>query len=73
MSRPAGPDTASPPMMGLTATMVASVASSACAMPGTARMGPMEVMGLEGQTMTVSAAVMAATTPGAGAAAGAPA
>jgi hypothetical protein len=60
-------------MMGLTARIVASVASSARAMPGTARMGPMEVMGLEGQTMTASAEAIASTTPGAGSAESAPA
>jgi len=42
-------------MMGLIARTVASVASSARAMPGTARMGPIEVTGLDGQTMTASA------------------
>ena len=73
MRRPAGPDTGCPPTMGVTAMMVAPVASSARTMPGTARMGPIEVMGLEGQTMTASAVTMASTTPGAGAAEGAPA
>ena len=37
--------------------------------PGTARMGPIEVMGLDGQTITAWASRRASSTPGAGAAA----
>ena len=35
-------------------------------MPGTARIGPIEITGLLGHTRTVSAAAMASSTPGAG-------
>ena len=72
MSRPAGPETASPPTMGLMATVVAAVWASASGTPGTARIGPMEVMGLEGHTITLRAARIASSTPGAGSAASAP-
>ena len=73
MSRPAGPDTASPPTMGLTAIVAARVASSASTRPGTARIGPIDVIGFDGHTMTASAAAIASSTPGAGRAAAAPA
>src|SRR6267142_2028323 len=63
---PAGPLTAAPPTMGLTPTTDARVAPRAPATPGTARIGPTEVTGLEGQTTTRSASWIAASTPGAG-------
>src|SRR5437879_7848371 len=49
---PAGPLTAAPPTMGLTPTTDARVAPRASATPGTARIGPTEVTGLEGQKTT---------------------
>src|SRR2546430_838012 len=72
MRAPAGPLTAAPPTIGLTPTTGAVVERSASTMPGTARIGPMEVTGLEGQTMTTSAVWIDSTTPGAGPALGAP-
>jgi hypothetical protein len=42
-------------------------------MPGTAITGPIDTMGLDGATTTVSALVMASRTPGAGRASSAPA
>ena len=56
MSRPAGPDTASAPTIGLTATIVAVGLGQRLRSPGTARIGPMEVMGLDGHTITPRAA-----------------
>jgi hypothetical protein len=53
--------------MGLTATTTAAVSINASLMPGTARIGPTDVMGLDGHTITASAARMASTTPGGGA------
>ncbi len=41
-------------------------------MPGTARIGPIEMTGLLGHTSTVSASAMASSTPGAGRASAAP-
>ena len=72
MSRPAGPLTGAPPMIGLTPTTGADVDASASAMPVTARIGPTEVTGLDGHTTTRSAPRIASRTPGAGRAAGAP-
>jgi hypothetical protein len=60
-------------MMGLTARTVAFVVSRARERPGTARIGPTEVTGLEGHTMTASAAAMTSSTPGAVKAEAAPA
>ena len=50
-----------PPTTGETATTGAGAARSASAMPGTARMGPMEITGLEGPTMMARAAATAAS------------
>ena len=47
--------------------------SRACAMPGTARIGPIDVMGFDGHTTMRSASRRLARTPGAGRAAAAPA
>src|SRR5262245_39447112 len=68
----AGPLTAAPPMIGLTATTGAAVERSASTMPGTARIGPTDVTGFEGQTTMTSAARIDSTTPGAGRALDAP-
>src|SRR4029453_17982462 len=72
MSRPAGPLTGAPPMIGLTPTTDADVDASTSAMPAIARIGPMEVTGFDGHTTTRSAPTIASRTPGAGWAAGAP-
>ncbi len=69
----AGPLTTWPAMIGLMATRVARVASSAERTPGTARIGPMLTKGLLGARMTARASLMASSTPGAGAAESAPA
>jgi hypothetical protein len=55
ISFPAGPDTASPPTIGLTAAMGALVRRSASRIPGTARIGPMLVTGLLGAKIMASA------------------
>src|SRR3989442_561441 len=68
----AAPLTAAPPTMGLTPTTDARVAPRASATPGTARIEPTEVTGLEGQTTTRSASRIASSTPGAGRARSAP-
>src|SRR2546425_8969989 len=73
MSSPAGPLTAAPPTIGLTATTRARAAASASAMPGTASTGPTDVTGVEGPTTTSSASRVGAGTPGAGRAPGGPA
>jgi len=57
-------------MMGETPTTV--LAATAALMPGTARMVPMLTTGLEGGNRTTSAAPIASSTPGAGAASAAP-
>jgi len=72
MRAAAGPLTAAPPTIGLTATTGAAVARSASTMPGTARIGPTEVTGFDGQTTMTSAARIDSTTPGAGRALDAP-
>ena len=56
----------------LTASVRAVVSASARATPGTARMGPIDVTGLDGHTKTACAAWIASSTPGAGTAASAP-
>src|SRR5262245_32493660 len=66
MRAPAGPLTAAPPTIGLMPTTGAAVAESASTIPGTARIGPTDVTGLDGHTTTTSAAPIASTTPGAG-------
>src|SRR5207302_396834 len=70
---PAGPLTGAPPTIGLIASTTAVVSWSASRMPGTERIGPIEVIGLDGQTMTTSAVRIASRTPGAGVAVPAPA
>ena len=53
---PAGPLTGASPTMGLTADDArAGSAASASRIPGTARMGPIELMGFDGQTIIASA------------------
>src|SRR5213593_2583907 len=73
ISAPAGPLTGASPTIGLTPMTGALVASSASTSPGTARMGPIDVTGFDGQTTTTSAPASASTTPGAGLASPAPA
>src|SRR3954470_10942267 len=72
MSRPAGPLTGAPPMIGLTPTTEAFVARRASAMPGTARIGPIEVTGFDGQITMGLVSAIDATTSGAGRASAAP-
>ncbi|TPW17472.1 MAG: hypothetical protein FD126_3639 [Elusimicrobia bacterium] len=52
--------------MGLMARTLAGALASASAIPGTARIGPMEVMGFDGQMTTAVAVWIASSTPGAG-------
>jgi hypothetical protein len=70
---PAGPVTAAPPTIGLTAAMRARLSRSASRIPGTARIGAMLVTGLLGASSTRSAERIASVTPGAGSASEAPA
>src|SRR5579872_3528878 len=70
---PAGPATGALPTIGLTAATLPRARVSASRTPGTARMGPILVIGLLGAISTASAAVIASTTPGAGSASDAPA
>src|SRR5438046_7497106 len=72
MSAPAGPLTGAPPTIGLTPTTRALVPASASATPGTARIGPTDVTGFDGQIITTSASRIASSTPGAGRARSAP-
>ena len=65
-SRSAGPFNAAPAMMGDTATTLSRRAFNASEIPGTATMGPIDTIGLEGHTTTRSASAMASRTPGAG-------
>ncbi len=60
----AGPLTARPPISGLTATHGAVRDSSAARMPGTARIGPIEITGLDGPITMASAASSASSTSG---------
>src|ERR1041384_7824487 len=62
----AGPLMAEVPIIGLTPTTAAVDAFSASRIPGTARIGPMLVIGLLGQTMIFSALAIDSRTPGAG-------
>src|SRR6185436_3005972 len=73
INRSAGPFTGRPPMIGLTPTTRSRRATSTSRIPGTARMGPIEITGLLGHTMIVSAASSASSTPGPGRASSAPA
>ena len=72
MSRSAGPFTGAPPTIGLIAITRSRRATSASRMPGTARIGPIEITGFDGQITIVSAVRSASSTPGAGRAASAP-
>src|SRR5215218_9141799 len=62
----AGPLSARPPTMGLTATLGAGEEASASRIPGTARIGPMLTTGLEGQNTTRSAPASASRTASVG-------
>ena len=55
MNASVGPLTARPPTSGLTATTGAGAAAIASRIPGTARIGPIEITGFEGPTITTSA------------------
>jgi hypothetical protein len=55
MSRSAGPFTGAPAMIGLTPTTRSRRRRSASRIPGTARIGPIEITGLLGHTTIVSA------------------
>ena len=55
MSRSAGPFTGAPPTIGLTPTTRSRRATSTSRMPGTARIGPIEITGFDGQITIVSA------------------
>ena len=59
-------------MIGLTATHVPRRAASASRTPGTPRMVPIETTGLEGAITIRSAAAIASSRPGAGAASARP-
>ena len=61
-----GPLSTSPPTKGLTATTGAEVATSASCIPGSARIGPMEITGFEGPITTASAEAIASSTSGVG-------
>src|SRR5206468_10244134 len=54
------------PMIGLTATTLAAVSRKASRIRGTARIGPILVMGLLGAIRTASDLVIASSRPGAG-------
>ena len=64
MRRSAGPFTGAPPTMGLTAITRSRRATSASRTPGTARIGPIEITGFDGQITMVSAVRSASSTPG---------
>ena len=68
----AGPLSARPPIIGEMATAEHFLRRNACLMPGTARMGPMLMIGFEGQNTIAEAERIAARTPGAGRADSAP-
>ena len=55
MKASVGPLTARPPTSGLTATTGPGAAAIASRIPGTARIGPIEITGFEGPTITTSA------------------
>ena len=61
-----GPLTARPATSGLTAITGAPAAAIASRMPGTERIGPIEITGLEGPTTIASAAASASRTSGVG-------
>ena len=66
MKRSVGPLTTLPATKGLTATTGASEAAIASRMPGTARIGPMLITGLEGPITIASAARRASATSAVG-------
>ncbi len=66
IKRSAGPFTGAPAMIGLTPTTRSRRRASTSRTPGTARIGPIEITGFDGQMRMVSAASSAASTPGAG-------
>ena len=61
-----GPFTVRPPTKGLTATTGAAAARSASRIPGTARIGPIEITGFEGPITIASAPAIASSTSGVG-------
>src|SRR3954451_22490180 len=63
MSRSAIPATGAPPTIGLTPVTTARQAETASRMPGTARIGPIETTGLDGQIIMTSAPAIASATP----------
>ena len=63
-----GPLTALPATKGLTAITGASAAAIASRIPGTDRIGPIEITGLDGPTTIASAPASASRTSGVGAA-----
>ena len=58
--------TTAPPTSGLTATTAAGDAPRASRIPGTARMGPIEITGFDGPITIARAAAIASSTSGAG-------
>ena len=64
--RAAGPFNARPAMIGEIAIEVQRLRSIAFRIPGTARIGPMLMIGFEGQKTIAEAVRIAASTPGAG-------
>ena len=72
MNAAVGPLTTSPPTSGLTATTGARLAAIASRMPGTARIGPIEMIGFDGPITIVCAPAIASATSGVGLAAPAP-
>ena len=61
-----GPLTARPPTNGLTATTGAVRPATASRMPGSARIGPIEITGFDGPITIASASASAASTSGVG-------
>ena len=72
MQAAVGPLSTAPPTIGLTATTGAGACASASVIPGIARIGPIEITGLDGPTMMARAVARAARTSRVGAAAPAP-
>jgi hypothetical protein len=72
MNAAVGPLTTSPPTMGETATTGAAVARSASAIPGTSRIGRIEMTGFDGPMTTARAVAIAWSAAAGGAASAAP-
>ena len=72
MNLSVGPLTTSPATNGLTATTGASAPAIASRIPGTARIGPIEITGFEGPMTIASAAASAASASGVAVAASIP-